>query len=117
MLERESARVTIPPLPGKVYFNKFDDGVIEERRVGLERFLRIVVGHPLLQTGSKVLANFVQGESLLGLGLIQTWPSYLDTQTTDDVQTQTGIATRASHFRRSSVYSSGCWFLLFFEIP
>lgn len=61
ILERESARVTIPPLPGKVYFNKFDDGVIEERRKGLERFLRIVVGHPLLQTGSRVLGAFVQG--------------------------------------------------------
>ena len=57
-----SARVTIPPLPGKVYFNKFDDAVIEERRKGLERFLKIVVGHPLLQTGSRVLGSFVQGE-------------------------------------------------------
>lgn len=62
ILERESARVTIPPLPGKVYFNKFDDAVIEERRKGLERFLKIVVGHPLLQTGSRVLGSFVQGE-------------------------------------------------------
>jgi len=61
ILERESARVTIPPLPGKVYFNKFDDAVIEERRKGLERFLKIVVGHPLLQTGSRVLGAFVQG--------------------------------------------------------
>ncbi|KAI4788040.1 Phox-like protein [Aureobasidium sp. EXF-8845] len=60
ILERESARVTIPPLPGKVYFNKFDDAVIEERRKGLERFLKIVVGHPLLQTGSRVLGSFVQ---------------------------------------------------------
>jgi len=63
ILERESARVTIPPLPGKVYFNKFDDAVIEERRKGLERFLKIVVGHPLLQTGSRVLGAFVQGKS------------------------------------------------------
>lgn len=62
ILERESARVTIPPLPGKVYFNKFDDAVIEERRKGLERFLKIVVGHPLLQTGSRVLGSFVQGK-------------------------------------------------------
>jgi len=65
ILERESARVTIPPLPGKVYFNKFDDAVIEERRKGLERFLKIVVGHPLLQTGSRVLGSFVQGMFLL----------------------------------------------------
>ena len=35
--------------------------MIEHRREGLARFLQIVVGHPLLQTGSKVLASFVQG--------------------------------------------------------
>ena len=62
-MERESARVTIPPLPGKVFTNRFSDDVIEHRREGLQRFLQIVVGHPLLQTGSKVLAAFVQGES------------------------------------------------------
>ena len=61
-MERESARVTIPPLPGKVFTNRFSDDVIEHRREGLQRFLQIVVGHPLLQTGSKVLAGFVQGE-------------------------------------------------------
>ncbi|KAK8099418.1 Golgi membrane sorting nexin [Apiospora kogelbergensis] len=54
------ARVTIPPLPGKVFTNRFSDDVIEGRRAGLEKFLKIVVGHPLLQTGSKVLAAFVQ---------------------------------------------------------
>ena len=63
ILERESARVTIPPLPGKVFTNRFSDDVIEGRRAGLEKFLKIVVGHPLLQTGSKVLAAFVQGLS------------------------------------------------------
>lgn len=63
ILERESARVTIPPLPGKVFTNRFSDDVIEGRRAGLEKFLKIVVGHPLLQTGSKVLAAFVQGKS------------------------------------------------------
>lgn len=67
ILERESARVTIPPLPGKVFTNRFSDDVIEHRREGLQRFLQIVVGHPLLQTGSKVLAGFVQG--MLGLTL------------------------------------------------
>ncbi|KAF2757524.1 Phox-like protein [Pseudovirgaria hyperparasitica] len=60
ILERESARVTIPPLPGKIFTNRFNDDVIEHRREGLQRFLQIVVGHPLLQTGSKVLAAFVQ---------------------------------------------------------
>jgi sorting nexin-3/12 len=64
ILERESARVNIPPLPGKVFTNRFSDDVIEARRAGLSKFLKIVVGHPLLQTGSKVLAAFVQGECL-----------------------------------------------------
>ena len=54
--------MTIPPLPGKVFTNRFSDDVIEHRREGLQRFLQIVVGHPLLQTGSKVLASFVQGK-------------------------------------------------------
>lgn len=61
-LERESARVTIPPLPGKVFTNRFSDDVIEHRREGLQQFLRIVASHPLLQTGSKVMASFVQGK-------------------------------------------------------
>lgn len=60
ILERESTRVTIPPLPGKVFTNRFADDVIEHRREGLERFLQIVAGHPLLQTGSKVLCAFIQ---------------------------------------------------------
>jgi sorting nexin-3/12 len=63
ILEREQSRVTIPPLPGKVFTNRFSDDVIEHRRDGLERFLRIVVGHPLLQTGSRVLGAFVQDPS------------------------------------------------------
>ncbi|KAJ1932270.1 Sorting nexin-3 [Linderina pennispora] len=60
MLERESSRVNIPPLPGKVFTNRFADDVVEARREGLERFLQIVAGHPLLQTGSKVLVAFIQ---------------------------------------------------------
>lgn len=75
ILERESARVTIPPLPGKVLTNRFSDDVIEHRREGLQRFLQIVVGHPLLQTGSKVLAAFVQGQPTLGLGS-KAWLTY-----------------------------------------
>jgi sorting nexin-3/12 len=72
ILERESARVTIPPLPGKVFTNRFSDDVIEHRKEGLQRFLQIVVGHPLLQTGSKVLVGFVQGmcRASRSLGLI-----------------------------------------------
>lgn len=49
ILERESTRVNIPPLPGKVFTNRFSEEVIETRREGLERFLTIVAGHPLLQ--------------------------------------------------------------------
>lgn len=73
ILERESARVTIPPLPGKVFTNRFSDDVIEGRRAGLEKFLKIVVGHPLLQTGSKVLAAFVQGKPTLGPTYVLHW--------------------------------------------
>ena len=81
ILERESARVTIPPLPGKVFTNRFSDDVIEGRRAGLEKFLKIVVGHPLLQTGSKVLAAFVQGAFFVLLPLlphVSFLPSRLD---------------------------------------
>ncbi|KAF8169670.1 Phox homologous domain-containing protein [Mycena galopus ATCC 62051] len=63
ILERESTRVNIPSLPGKVFTNRFSDEVIETRREGLERFLCVVAGHPLLQaspTGSKVLCAFLQ---------------------------------------------------------
>ncbi|KAI4210255.1 MAG: hypothetical protein LQ351_006854 [Letrouitia transgressa] len=71
ILERESARVTIPPLPGKVFTNRFSDDIIEHRREGLQKFLQIVVGHPLLQTGSKVLGSFVQdiGQIHIGIGI------------------------------------------------
>ena len=53
ILERESTRVNIPPLPGKVFTNRFSDEVIEARREGLERFLTVVAGHPLLQVRSQ----------------------------------------------------------------
>ena len=76
ILERESARVTIPPLPGKVFTNRFSDDVIEHRREGLQRFLQIVVGHPLLQTGSKVLAGFVQGEFNISCAELEKMKSF-----------------------------------------
>lgn len=41
ILERDSSRVSIPPLPGKVFTNRFSDDVIEHRREGLERFLQM----------------------------------------------------------------------------
>ena len=53
-LEKEVPRANLPPLPGKIFRNRFDDDVIEKRRQGIERFIQIVAGHPLLQTGSKV---------------------------------------------------------------
>lgn len=53
-LEKEVPRANLPQLPGKIFRNRFDDDVIEKRRHGLERFVQIVAGHPLLQTGSKV---------------------------------------------------------------
>ncbi|CAE6456018.1 unnamed protein product [Rhizoctonia solani] len=46
-----------------LFTNRFSDEVIEARREGLERFLNIVAGHPLLQTGSKVLCAFLQDPS------------------------------------------------------
>lgn len=64
MLEQESTRVIIPPLPGKILFstNKFNDLNIESRRQGLEKFLAVVSGHPLLQTASSTLVDFIQND-------------------------------------------------------
>ncbi|ODV94641.1 hypothetical protein PACTADRAFT_59033 [Pachysolen tannophilus NRRL Y-2460] len=68
ILELESSRVVIPRLPEKsinflsFHSNNFDDEFIEERRKGLEKFLIVVAGHPLLQTGSKSLINFIQDD-------------------------------------------------------
>lgn len=64
ILEQETSRVVIPPLPGKIYFNsnKFNEVNIEKRRQGLEKFLTIVSGHPLLQNGSRTLVDFIQNE-------------------------------------------------------
>ncbi|CAO1613480.1 unnamed protein product [Parajaminaea phylloscopi] len=60
VLERETTRVNIPSLPGKVFTNRFTDEVIESRREGLERFITGVASHPLLQTGSSILSAFLQ---------------------------------------------------------
>jgi sorting nexin-3/12 len=81
MLERESARVTIPPLPGKVFTNRFSDDVIEHRREGLQQFLRIVASHPLLQTGSKVMASFVQGQHCPILFIFRTFSPHTEKKT------------------------------------
>lgn len=52
----------------QVFTNRFSDEVIEQRREGLQRFLEIVAGHPLLQTGSKVLCAFLQGTHPFRIG-------------------------------------------------
>ena len=65
ILEHESTRVNIPPLPGKVFTNRFSEEVIESRREGLERFLSIVAGHPLLQVRILTIFFFVD-EALRG---------------------------------------------------
>lgn len=64
LLEQELTRVMIPPLPGKILLssNKFNDVNIEARRQGLEKFLTTVSSHPLLQTGSRLLIEFIQNE-------------------------------------------------------
>lgn len=64
ILEQESNRVVVPPLPEKIFLtsNKFSDLNIEKRRQGLEKFLLIVSSHPLLQTGLKSLIEFIQNE-------------------------------------------------------
>lgn len=65
MLEQDLSKVVIPPLPGKIFLNlnKFNDLNIESRRQGLEKFLAIVSGHPLLQTASlNILVDFIQNE-------------------------------------------------------
>lgn len=59
-LERECPHVHLPNLPGKVLRNRFSDDVVETRMKGLERFLQIVSGHPLVQTSSKILIPFLQ---------------------------------------------------------
>mgnify|MGYP001082397988 CR=1 FL=1 len=65
ILEQESTRVIIPPLPGKILLNSnnFSDINIEKRRQGLEKFITVVSSHPLLQTGSRSLIEFIQNEN------------------------------------------------------
>ena len=64
ILEQELTRVIIPPLPAKIILtsNKFNDVNIEKRRQGLEKFLTTVSSHPLLQTESRLLIEFIQND-------------------------------------------------------
>ncbi|CAG8684675.1 10880_t:CDS:2, partial [Dentiscutata heterogama] len=59
-LKKRSSGANIPPLPGKVFFNRFSERVIEVRREGFERFLQTVAEHPLLQTESQIISTFIQ---------------------------------------------------------
>lgn len=60
-------RVVIPHLPGKILLsNRFNDDVIEERRQGLNKWVQAVVGHPLLQSGSKTLVRFIEEDKFVG---------------------------------------------------
>ncbi len=59
-LERECPHVHLPNLPGKILRNRFNDDVVDSRMKGLERFLQIISGHPLVQTSSKILIPFLQ---------------------------------------------------------
>ncbi|AET39829.1 Snx3p Ecym_5029 [Eremothecium cymbalariae DBVPG len=60
-------RVVIPSLPGKILLSsRFNDDVVEQRRDGLNKWLNSVAGHPLLQSGSKVLVRFMQDETFNG---------------------------------------------------
>ncbi|CDO94449.1 unnamed protein product [Kluyveromyces dobzhanskii CBS 2104] len=60
-------KVSVQHLPGKILLsNRFNDTVIEERRQGLNKWMGSVAGHPLLQTGSKVLIRFIQDPTFQG---------------------------------------------------
>ncbi|KAJ7893285.1 hypothetical protein B0H13DRAFT_2339769 [Mycena leptocephala] len=56
----ESPAPSTTPLPGKVFTNRFSYEVFEAWREGLEWFLSIVAGHPLLQMGNHALCAFLQ---------------------------------------------------------
>ncbi|CAO3643416.1 unnamed protein product [Cunninghamella blakesleeana] len=61
-LEKGNSKPHLPSLPGKVFTNRFDEQVIEQRRQGLETFLQFVASHPLHQKSS-VLTWFIQDPS------------------------------------------------------
>ncbi|GMM59116.1 hypothetical protein DAKH74_057330 [Maudiozyma humilis] len=71
-LGRETAllnmpHVAVPSLPGKTILqNRFSASTIEERCRGLDRWLRHVAGHPLLQSRSQVLVRFLRNEKFIG---------------------------------------------------
>jgi len=46
--------------------NRFNYDLINIRLKELEKWLQIIVGHPLLRSNSKVLKRFIQEESFVG---------------------------------------------------
>ncbi len=60
ILERESTRVNIPPLQGKVFTNRFTDEVIEAKEGGAREVFAGGRGSSAVATGSKVMAAFLQ---------------------------------------------------------
>lgn len=62
-LQKERPGAIVPPLPDKQAVSRFSPEFVEDRRVGLEKFLRRVVCHPEL--GDAVcLMTFLQAEDL-----------------------------------------------------
>lgn len=57
--DRDNPMTTIPPLPEKRYANRFNDDVIEQRRLGLQEFLRKLSTHPFMQK-KKSVKQFMQ---------------------------------------------------------
>ncbi|ODO05118.1 hypothetical protein L198_01806 [Cryptococcus wingfieldii CBS 7118] len=49
MLESNNPGVVVPPVPGKHPWGRFEDTFVETRRRALERCLKKIVGHPILQ--------------------------------------------------------------------
>lgn len=67
MILLNHTKVKIPALPGKlIWSNKFDPQIIEERRLGLNKWLKFVAGHPLLQSSSNVLVRFIENKHFTG---------------------------------------------------
>lgn len=62
-----SSKINIPEVPSKMILNnRFNFDLINIRLKELEKWLQIIVGHPLLRSNSKVLKRFIQEESFVG---------------------------------------------------
>ncbi|CAI8496700.1 hypothetical protein ACO0OL_002210 [Hanseniaspora opuntiae] len=62
-----SSKINIPDVPSKMILNnRFNYDLIHIRLLELEKWLQMIVGHPLLRSNSKVLKRFIQEESFVG---------------------------------------------------